>query len=73
MAEIGTLTGADILSKYVRDYGFGSETGIELPGEGAGILYNPEDMSKLDVGNHVYRSRYCGYTITNGSRFWCTF
>ncbi|MDU3879217.1 MAG: penicillin-binding transpeptidase domain-containing protein [Veillonella sp.] len=32
-----------------RDYGFGSETGIELPGEGAGILYNPEDMSKLDV------------------------
>ena len=39
MAEIGTLTGADILSKYVRDYGFGSETGIELPGEGAGILY----------------------------------
>jgi len=49
MAEIGTLTGADVLSKYVRDYGFGSETGIELPGEGAGILYNPEDMSKLDV------------------------
>ncbi len=43
------LTGADILSKYIRDYGFGSETGIELPGEGAGILYNPEDMSKLDV------------------------
>ena len=28
MAEIGTTTGADILSKYVRDYGFGSETGI---------------------------------------------
>ena len=49
MAEIGTTTGADILSKYVRNYGFGSETGIELPGEGAGILYNPEDMSKLDV------------------------
>ena len=49
MAEIGTTTGADILSKYVRNYGFGSKTGIELPGEGAGILYNPEDMSKLDV------------------------
>jgi len=28
---------------------YSSETGIELPGEGAGILYNPEDMSKLDV------------------------
>ncbi|WP_281674600.1 penicillin-binding protein [Veillonella tobetsuensis] len=49
MAEIGTTTGADILSKYVRNYGFGSKTGIELPGEGDGILYNPEDMSKLDV------------------------
>ena len=49
MAEIGTTTGADILSKYVRNYGFGSKTGIELPGEGDGILYNPDDMSKLDV------------------------
>lgn len=49
MAEIGTTTGADILSKYVRNYGFGSKTGIELPGEGDGILYEPDDMSKLDV------------------------
>ena len=49
MAEIGTTTGADILSKYVRNYGFGSKTGIELPGEGDGILYDPADMSKLDV------------------------
>lgn len=49
MAEIGTITGADILSKYIRDYGFGSTTGIELPGEGEGILYDPDDMSKLDV------------------------
>ena len=30
-------------------YGFGSKTGIELPGEGDGILYEPDDMSKLDV------------------------
>lgn len=49
MAEVGTTTGAEILSKYVRDYGFGSTTGIELPGEGEGILYDPQDMSKLDV------------------------
>ena len=49
MAEMGTTTGADILSKYVRNYGFGSKTGIELPGEGDGILYDPDDMSKLDV------------------------
>ena len=49
MAEIGTTTGADILSKYVRNYGFGSKTGIELPGEGDGILYEPDDMSTLDV------------------------
>lgn len=49
MAEIGTTTGAEILSKYVRAYGFGSTTGIELPGEGEGILYDPTDMSKLDV------------------------
>ena len=49
MAEIGTTTGARYYLKYVRNYGFGSKTGIELPGEGDGILYNPDDMSKLDV------------------------
>lgn len=50
MAEIGNATGAETLSKYMDAYGFGHATGIELPGEGDGILYdNPADMSRLDI------------------------
>lgn len=32
---------------YLRAFGFGSETGIDLPGEGAGILYPVERWTRL--------------------------
>jgi penicillin-binding protein 2 len=34
--------GAQRLSKYAREYGFGKETGIDLPGEAAGNVPDPE-------------------------------
>ncbi len=48
-AHVGLLTGGDILTDYAKKFGFGKATGIELPGEGAGILFNPDDMRPLDV------------------------
>lgn len=48
-AHIGLLTGGDILTDYAAKFGFGKPTGIELPGEGAGILFAPEDMRPIDV------------------------
>lgn len=49
MANIGLHTGGAILTDYAKRYGFGKATGIELPGEGDGILFNPDDMSLVDV------------------------
>ena len=34
---------------YARKFGFGERTGIELPGEESGILFNPKDMVASDV------------------------
>jgi cell division protein FtsI (penicillin-binding protein 3)/stage V sporulation protein D (sporulation-specific penicillin-binding protein) len=35
--------------EYAKKFGFGQPTGIELPGEGAGILFNPDTMSRVDT------------------------
>ncbi len=48
-AHIGLLTGGKTLTEYAQKFGFGKPTGIELPGEGAGILFNPKDMRAIDV------------------------
>lgn len=48
-AHIGLLTGGDILTDYAKKFGFGKPTGIELPGEGSGILFDPKDMRDIDV------------------------
>lgn len=49
MAHIGLTTGPDILTQYVKAFGFGSPTGIELPGEGDGILFDPANMADIDT------------------------
>lgn len=51
MVKIGLTTGKDILQKYVRDFGFGQPTGIELPGESSGILFEDETMTQHDVAS----------------------
>ncbi len=48
-AHVGLLTGGKTLTEYAQKFGFGKATGIELPGEGAGILFDPDDMRPLDV------------------------
>lgn len=48
-AHVGLETGGGILTDYAKRFGFGKTTGIELPGEGEGILFNPEEMRPIDV------------------------
>lgn len=49
MVAIGLNTGGKILTSYAEKYGFGKQTGIELPGEGEGILFNPDEMSSINT------------------------
>ena len=47
-ALIGLDLGADRLNKYARRFGFGEPTGIELPGEEVGILFDPAEQEVYD-------------------------
>ena len=49
MVAIGLNTGGKILTSYAEKYGFGKQTGIELPGEGEGILFNPDEMANINT------------------------
>ena len=48
-AQVGLRLGAENLMKYAKAFGFGEVTDIGLPGEEAGILFNPEDMRASDI------------------------
>ena len=49
MAHLGLMLGGKKETEYAEKFGFGSSTGSDVPGEEAGILYNPEDMVPSDV------------------------
>ncbi len=49
MVQLGMQLGAKRMIDYSKRFGFGTETGIELPGEESGILYNPDDMYEPDI------------------------
>jgi len=40
--QIGKLMGIEKIAQYARSFGFGSSTGIDLPGEKAGLVPDPE-------------------------------
>jgi cell division protein FtsI (penicillin-binding protein 3) len=49
--KIGQRLGATRFDKWVRRFGFGSSTGIDLPGEQAGIVLKPSHYSGSSIGN----------------------
>lgn len=48
-ALVGLELGAKRLTRYAEKFGFGEVTGIELPAEEAGILFEPGDMRDSDI------------------------
>lgn len=47
--KISEILGKEKFYQYIQEFGFGSKTGIDLPGESSGILRNPEDWTKVDT------------------------
>lgn len=48
-AKMGLMLGEDRFYEYVRRFGFGERTGIDLPGEVRGILNPPSRWDKLTI------------------------
>ncbi len=49
--QIGLKVGDQQLYRYVRKFGFGRKTGIELPGESPGILRKVEQWTPTSIGS----------------------
>jgi stage V sporulation protein D (sporulation-specific penicillin-binding protein) len=47
--ELGQRLGKDKLFSYIQNFGFGQKTGIDLQGEGTGILFKPENVGPLEL------------------------
>lgn len=48
MVAMGLAAGGATMIDYAQRFGFGRATGIELAGEGEGILFDPSDMGPVD-------------------------
>src|ERR1700719_1076840 len=49
--KIGLRLGAPKLYDYIRAYGFGEATGVDLPGENRGLLRHVENWTPVSVGS----------------------
>ncbi|MBI2168965.1 MAG: penicillin-binding protein 2 [Actinobacteria bacterium] len=47
---IGKTLGKVRLDRYLREFGFGKETGLDFPGEPAGLLLDPDDWYPTSIG-----------------------
>ncbi|HLS35865.1 MAG TPA: stage V sporulation protein D [Bacillota bacterium] len=48
--NLGLNLGEDVLFSYIEKFGFGKKTGIDLEGEGTGILFSPEQVGPVELG-----------------------
>ena len=56
--KLGLRVGDETMYEYIRRFGFGSKTGIELPGETAGLLrkverWQPSSIGSIAIGQEV--------------------
>jgi len=49
--KIGALEGPGTFNSWVHRYGFGTHTGVDLPGEEAGVTLAPDQYSGSSMGN----------------------
>jgi len=48
-AKIGKMLERKAFHRYIEDFGFGQQTGIDLPGEAVGLLSKPDKWFEVDL------------------------
>lgn len=51
---MGQKLGKETLMGYIKKFGFGSKTGIDLNGEGNGILFNLDQMGNVELATTAF-------------------
>ncbi len=52
--SLGNKLGVEKLMGYIRDFGFGEKTGIDLNGEGNGILFKNSNMGPVELATTAF-------------------
>ena len=52
--------------RYIEKFGFGKVTGVDMPGEVAGILRNHESWAAIDLATHAFGQGCLGHAAANG-------
>lgn len=52
--ELGERLGKNTLFKYIKNFGFGEKTGIDLQGEGKGILFNLDRVGPVEQATTAF-------------------
>ncbi|MFZ3588021.1 stage V sporulation protein D [Bacillus sp. DJP31] len=52
--ELGERLGKERLFKYIKDFGFGQKTGIDLQGEGSGILFKLKNVGPVEQATTAF-------------------
>ncbi len=58
LMQIGWQIGTEVFCKYQSIFGFGEQTGIDLPGEEYGILKSEEEMSEVDLATNSFGQNF---------------
>lgn len=52
--ELGMRLGKDKLFEYIKKFGFGQKTGIDLQGEGTGIMFREEQIGPVELATTAF-------------------
>ena len=52
--ELGNRLGKEKLFSYIKNFGFGSKTGIDLNGEANGILFNLNKVGPVELATTAF-------------------
>lgn len=58
LMQIGMKMGIDNFCEYQRLFGFGSATGIDLPNENTGVIYNENTMHEVELATCTFGQGY---------------
>ncbi|HEY6200012.1 MAG TPA: penicillin-binding protein, partial [Candidatus Binatia bacterium] len=54
VTKVAEKLGKERYSKYIERFGFGQPTGVDLPGEAAGLIRRPDKWAVIDLATHAY-------------------
>ena len=58
LMEIGLSMGKEEFTRYQNIFNFGKYTGVDIPGEASGLLYNLDSMGDVDLATNTFGQNF---------------